>query len=100
MFERGYAGGPWLAVLEQSQALFVIRWKKGHVFFDVDWEKLFPTGFRPQPRRWVIERFFSLLVRWRRLSRDHEGLPESSEAFIKLAASARMLTHLAPAFPS
>jgi hypothetical protein len=22
---------------------------------EVDWEKLFPTGFRPQPRRWVIE---------------------------------------------
>ncbi len=22
---------------------------------EVDWEKLFPTGFRPLPRRWVIE---------------------------------------------
>jgi putative transposase len=67
---------------------------------EVDWEKLFPTGFRPQPRRWVIERFFSLLVRWRRLCRDHEGLPECSEAFIKLAASVRMLIRLAPTVPS
>jgi transposase len=67
---------------------------------EVDWDKLFPKGFRPQPRRWVIERSFSLLVRWRRLCRDHEGLPETSEALIKLADSYRMLTKLAPAFPS
>jgi len=67
---------------------------------EVEWEKLFPTGFRPLPRRWVIERSFSFLVRWRRLCRDHEGLPESSEAFIKLSVSHRMLTRLASALPS
>ncbi|WP_211221393.1 transposase [Ktedonobacter racemifer] len=66
---------------------------------EVDWDALFPTGFRPQPRRWVIERSFSWIVRWRRLCRDHEGLPQSSEAFIKLSASYRMLTTLVPAFP-
>jgi putative transposase len=67
---------------------------------EVEWEKLFPSGFRPLPRRWVIERSFSWIVRWRRLCRDHEGLPETSEAFIKLSASYRMLTKLAPAFSS
>lgn len=67
---------------------------------EVDWEMLFPKGFRPQPRRWVIERSFSWMVRWRRLCRDHEGLPQISEAFIKLSASHRMLTTLVPAFPS
>jgi transposase len=67
---------------------------------EVVWDKLFPKGFRPQPRRWVIERSFSWMVRWRRLCRDHEGLPSSSEAFIKISASYRMLTKLAPAFPS
>jgi putative transposase len=56
-------------------------------------------GFQVQPRRWVIERTFAWITRWRRLARDHEGLPESSEAFIKLSASRRMLSHLAPAFP-
>jgi len=66
---------------------------------EVDWETLFPTGFRPQPKRWLIERSFSWIVRWRRLCRDHEGLPQSSEAFIKLSASYRMLTTLLPAFP-
>lgn len=66
---------------------------------EVDWDTLFPSGFRPLPRRWVIERSFAWITRWRRLCRDHEGLPESSEAFIKLSASYRMLTKLAPAFP-
>ncbi len=55
-------------------------------------------GFRPLPRRWVIERSFAWITRWRRLARDHEGLPESSEAFIKLSASRRMLSLLAPSF--
>ena len=66
---------------------------------EVDWEKLFPSGFRPLPRRWVIERSIAWITRWRRLARDHEGLPQSSEAFITLSASYRMLTKLAPAFP-
>jgi len=66
---------------------------------EVEWDKLFPPGFRPLPRRWVIERSFAWITRWRRLCRDHEGLPESSEAFIKLSASYRMLTKLAAAFP-
>ncbi len=64
---------------------------------EVDWEQLFPSGFRPLPRRWVVERSIAWLTRWRRLCRDHEGLPETSEAFIKLSASRRMLSHLAPA---
>lgn len=66
---------------------------------EVDWDKLFPSGFRPLPRRWVVERSFAWITRWRRLARDHEGLPQSSEAFITLSASYRMLTKLAPAFP-
>jgi putative transposase len=51
--------------------------------------------FEVQPRRWVVERSFSWITRWRRLARDHEGLPETSEAFIKISASRRMLSHLA-----
>jgi putative transposase len=57
------------------------------------------AGFVLQPRRWVVERTFAWITRWRRLARDHEGLPESSEAFIKVSASRLMLSHLAPAFP-
>jgi putative transposase len=66
----------------------------------LQWEQLFPPRLPFQPRRWVVERSFAWIVRWRRLCRDHEGLPESSEAFIKLSASYRMLSRLAPPFPS
>jgi len=38
----------------------------------VNWEKLFPSGFRPLPRRWVVERSFGWLTRYRRLVRDYE----------------------------
>jgi transposase len=49
---------------------------------EVDWDKLFPKEFRPLSKRWIIERTFSWIVRWRRLCRDHEGLPTSSEAVL------------------
>jgi putative transposase len=63
---------------------------------EVDWDKLFPKGFRPLPRRWVIERTFSWIIRWRRLCRDHEGLPSSSEALITIAMGCRIVNRLAP----
>ena len=47
----------------------------------------------------VVERILAWITRWRRLARDHKGLPQSSEAFIKVAASRRMLSLVAPSFP-
>ena len=34
IFDRGYASGPWLRLLQSLKVRFVIRWKKGHFFFD------------------------------------------------------------------
>jgi hypothetical protein len=42
---------------------------------EVEWDKLFPPGFQPQPKRWIIERTFAWITRWRRLACDHEGVP-------------------------
>ena len=42
-------------------------------------------GFQILPRRWVVERTFGWLGRYRRLSKDYEGLTESSQAFIYVA---------------
>lgn len=39
-------------------------------------------GFQVLPHRWVVERTFGWLGRYRRLSKDYEGLPESSAAMI------------------
>jgi putative transposase len=42
-------------------------------------------GFVVQPRRWVVERTFGWLGRYRRLSEDYERSPEASEGTIKTA---------------
>jgi transposase len=39
-------------------------------------------GFTPQPCRWVVERTHAWLGKYRRLSKDYEATPETSEAII------------------
>lgn len=59
-----------------------------------------PAGqrtFEVLPRRWVVERTISWLMRCRRLDRDYERLPEHSEAMIKWSMIGLMARRLAPA---
>ncbi|HZA46146.1 MAG TPA: transposase [Rubrobacter sp.] len=64
----------------------------------VDWQRLMPLrSFRVLPRRWVVERTFSWLGQNRRMSKDYERLPESSEAFIYAATTHIMARRLARA---
>jgi putative transposase len=53
-------------------------------------------GFVKLPRRWVVERTFAWLGRYRRHSRDYERFSESSEALIKVSSIHRMLRLLKP----
>ena len=48
------------------------------------------------PRRWVVERTFAWLGMSRRLSRDYERLPQTSETLIYIAMSRLMLRRLKP----
>ena len=54
-----------------------------------------PAGFQILPRRWVVERTFAWLGRYRRLSKDYEVLPETEEAWISLAMIRLMTVRLA-----
>jgi putative transposase len=46
------------------------------------------------PRRWIVERTFGWLVRYRRLAQDYECLPANSEAMIQLAMIHLMVRRL------
>lgn len=48
------------------------------------------------PKRWVVERTFGWLGKYRRLSKDYETLPTSSETMIYLAMINLMLHRLKP----
>jgi putative transposase len=53
-------------------------------------------GFVVLPKRWIVERTFGWFGRYRRLSKDYEELPASSESMIYIAMIHLMLRRLAP----
>jgi putative transposase len=52
-------------------------------------------GFVQLPKRWVVERTFGWLNWCRRLSKDYERLPATSETFIYIAMIRIMVRRLA-----
>ncbi len=52
-------------------------------------------GFQVLPKRWIVERTFGWLGRYRRLSKDYEQNPASSEAWIYCAMLHLMARRLA-----
>jgi putative transposase len=53
-------------------------------------------GFVLLAKRWVVERTFGWLGRYRRLSKDYERRSDSSEAMVQIASIHLMLQRLAP----
>jgi putative transposase len=81
---------------EEVMRAWVREWNKEGVAMDA--KKFVPEkGPKPfLPKRWIVERTFSWLSQNRRMSKDYERLPESSEAFIYVAMSRLMARRLAP----
>ena len=52
-------------------------------------------SFAVLPKRWIVERTFGWLSKFRRLSKDYEFRTENSEAIILIAATRLMLARLA-----
>ena len=48
-------------------------------------------GFQVLPRRWVVERTFGWMLRWRRLVRDYEKRIDVSKAMIFVAMGSNLL---------
>ncbi len=80
---------------EEMMRIRVREWAKVGVATDL--KKLLPPKVCRAylPRRWVVERTFSWLGQNRRMSKDYERLPETSEAFIYVAMSRLMVRRLA-----
>jgi transposase len=53
-------------------------------------------GFVLLHRRWVMERSFTWLTKFRRLVRDYDTLPATHEALIWTAATSRLSNRLTP----
>lgn len=83
-----YADGAYAGQLEDLCAYFyewdlqIVRKQQGQ------------QGFVLLPKRWIVERTLAWLSRYRRLSKDYEFEPESSEAMILWASMRRMLRWL------
>lgn len=57
-----------------------------------------PPGFRPLPRRWVVERTFAWLGRWRRLSKDYEELIKTEECIIQMIFTRILIARFAKGY--
>ena len=53
------------------------------------------SGFAVIPRRWVVERTFGWMIRWRRLVRDYEKRLDVSKAMIHVAMGSLLLRRIA-----
>jgi transposase len=99
--DMGYCGEPLRKWLEEE-----LKWKLEIVqrprkwgWYPVDVEPPPMPAFTVLPRRWVVERTFAWIGRYRRMSKDYEYLTASSEAMFYLAMSRLMLRRLALNMP-
>jgi putative transposase len=76
---RNHALNAWLVKTKAGYVIEVVGRPAGSV------------GFVEQPQRYVVERTFAWLGRYRRHSRDYERYTESSEAMVKISSIHRML---------
>ncbi len=85
--DGGYEGADFQAWVKQTF----------HVELEISLRPRDTKGFVLVPIRWVVERTFAWLGRYRRLSKDYERLTENSEGMVYLASVNRLLNRLAPA---
>jgi transposase len=83
--DQAYSGAEYTSNLRKTyhRQLKIVKRDKGS------------QGFQVLPRRWVVERTFGWFNHFRRLSKDYERQPETSENFIYVAMISLMLRRLA-----
>lgn len=95
--DAGYWGAPfadWVQARHGCRVEIVTRAPNGLVNRPAARSSASSQEFVPLARRWVIERTFAWLGSCRRLSKDYEQNPRSSETWIYLAMTKLMLKRL------
>jgi putative transposase len=72
---------------------------KGKLRLEISSRPRGAVGFKPLKIRWVVERTFAWIGRYRRNSKDYEVRTDSSESMIRLSSISLMLGRLAPKVP-
>ena len=83
IFDSGYASDALLFWCQQTFAVATLVTTRSQ-----------QAGFVVQPKRWIVERTFAWLNRFRRLSKDYEQRTPIAESFIYLAMIHLMLRRL------
>jgi len=75
----------------------LIDWVQDHLEIILEIVSRDPSlpGFQALPRRWVVERTFAWLGRYRRLSKDYEKCTKSSEGVLYIASIHTMMKRIA-----
>ena len=76
------------------EGVFKLR-RRGKVTLEIVKRTDDVRGFKVLPKRWIVERTFGWLGRWRRLSKDDEFLTDTSETMIRIAMIGLMTRRLA-----
>jgi putative transposase len=76
--------------------LAIIAWALGPWKLEIVSRAKGEKGFTVLPKRWIVERTFAWTGRNRRMSKDYERLPETSEAWIYLSMVRLMARRLRP----
>ena len=74
----------------------LVDWTKQACGWTLEIIRRTSRGFEVLPKRWVIERTFAWLGKYRRLSKDYETLTESSESMIRVAMINLMIHRIEP----
>lgn len=94
--DMGYRGKDLKNWIEQELQwrLEIVKRPRKWGWYPEDVEPASMPAFTVLPRRWVVERTFAWIGRYRRMSKDYEYLTDSSEAMVCLAMSRLMLRRL------
>lgn len=96
LFERMRDRFPRLKIIwaDGGYAGKLLDWVKENCSWNLEIVKRNDSGFVVLPRRWIVERTFAWLGRYKRLSKDYEFHTDTSENMLLLAMSRLMLNRL------